>query len=332
MIFLKKIFQGIAISIFSVIFIMAILELSFKLACPSGFESFMKDSTKCWDDPSKSFNRTNFKPSRSLGYEFIPNAPFGTNSLGMLDKERHAKKSRDVYRIICIGDSTTAVSFYTQMLERSLNRSLSAKKFEVWNCGVPGYGIMQYCRAIENKWLAYEPDMVIIGFCLNDFKTTPLVTTKASGELVGYFPYEEMLPGINPFLFKHFASYRFIATRPFIFKDRNKEDDISEIAGTYLRGLKNLLLQKDIDFLIVILSVVEGFEKYAGNKRSSYEEIKRISREQGIPMVDTIPLFKREKRGSLRVSLKDELHFNKKGSRIVADVIYDYILNHSLKD
>ena len=109
------------------------------------------------------------------------------------------------------------------------------------------------------------------------------------------------------------------------------KEDVSEIAGTYLKRVKSSLLKKDIDFLIVVLGVVDGLERHPG-RINSYEKIKRISEEQDIPLIDTIPLFEREKKGSLRLRVRDELHFNKKGSQIVAKAIRGYIINHNLKD
>jgi len=110
-----------------------------------------------------------FIPSSGLGYEFTPNSILGTNSLGMFDKERTVFKPEGIFRIMCVGDSTTATSDYVGMLEALLNKNITGRRFEVLNCGVPGYGAIQYCRTIKDKWSEFSPDMIIIAFCLNDF-------------------------------------------------------------------------------------------------------------------------------------------------------------------
>lgn len=54
-------------------------------------------------------------------------------------------------------------------------------KFEVWNCGVHGYGVNQYYQAMLEKVPAANPDLVIAGFCLNDFCELPVVMRDRRG-------------------------------------------------------------------------------------------------------------------------------------------------------
>ncbi len=229
---LKRIFRiEVLLAVFFIIPALLILELAFRILHPININSIMARSTKTWKTPKLTFNQI-LRPSQTLGYELVPNSD-SVNSLGMMDKERVKYKTDGVYRIVCVGDSTTGNSKYVEMLEGLLNRSIKKPKFEVWNCGVLGYGVLQYCRALKEKWLQYDPDMVIIGFCLNDFETTPLVVREKNG-LVGYFPHREILPHINPFLFLHSHIYRFFIERRFLSKS-NASEDIKELAVSNLK-------------------------------------------------------------------------------------------------
>lgn len=281
----------------------------------------MQRSTKLWE--SKPGFSKYFRPSKSLGYEYEPNSMIGTNSLGMLDRERAGEKPEGVYRIICLGDSTTANSEYVSNLEKLLNENKNDRRFEVWNCGVSAYGVFQYCHALKEKWLHYDPDMVIIGFCLNDFETTPLVI-RESDHLVGYFPYKEILSEINPFLFEHSAFYRFIIARLFVFKKWDRNGDIFEISRSHLKDVKDLLSERKIGFLIVIFGLVDKLEDYP-SWMQNYKRIKAIIKDYNIKSIDMIPIFEANGPENLRLFENDEFHFNNKGSQVIAETIYAYL-------
>lgn len=203
--FKKELLKIITLVIFSIILTLLGLELAFRIISPTKFNFFINHTTENWMDSDAFLSNQVARSSKTLGYEWVPNSKRGwinINSLGMFDRERQKYKPKDIYRIICLGDSTTANSDYVRILEKLLNKNEGREKFEVWNCAVTGYNVIQYCRALEEKWLRYAPDMVIIGFCLNDFAPTPLAV-RENNHVVGYFPHKEILPTVSPFLLKH---------------------------------------------------------------------------------------------------------------------------------
>ncbi len=326
----ERLLRIVSFILLSAGFIVLILEVTFRIIYPVRFQSFINTSTHDWIHSAAFFDTQITRPSSTLGYEWVPNsrhAGYKINSLGMLDRERQRDKTAGIYRIICLGDSTTATSDYVRILEKLLNENKKISKFEVWNCAVPGYGAMQYCRSLQEKWLRYTPDMIIIGFCLNDFETTPIIV-RENNTFVGYFPYKEILPKINPFLFRHSALYRFIVYR-YLFKN---SDDNFKVASSYLKEVKDILSAKNIRFLIVILGLAERFDNFASHYKINYAEIKRIVSEYDIPSLDVVPVFAEDSNPQgLRKDPGDELHFNEKGSRIVAGLISAY-LKQNLKD
>jgi lysophospholipase L1-like esterase len=60
---------------------------------------------------------------------------------------------------------------YPKVLERLLNEGSSGKRYEVFNMGVGGYHTSQEVETLRYKGLAFDPDYVLIGFCLNDLST-----------------------------------------------------------------------------------------------------------------------------------------------------------------
>ena len=84
------------------------------------------------------------------------------------------EKPRDTLRIAALGDSQTfgigigEGESWPAVLEASLRRSLPGRKVEVMNCAVPGYDAEQEAAALETRWLAYAPDLVLLGYFAND--------------------------------------------------------------------------------------------------------------------------------------------------------------------
>ena len=106
----------------------------------------------------------------------------GFNSSGFRDREYPKKKPEGVYRIIVIGDSLAyglrvdREETYAKKLEKKLNaHSGNGKKYEVINMGVPGYRTTQIIARLEEKGLAYDPDMIIYGYWLDDISFSGLV-------------------------------------------------------------------------------------------------------------------------------------------------------------
>lgn len=115
-----------------------------------------------------------------LVYELRPNARVGNliyiNSYGFRDKEFSKEKDINTFRILVIGDS---ISFgwglkiedtYPKQLEQMLNVQPPCNmNYEVLNLSVGGYNALQEAELLKTKALQFYPNLVIIGFCTNDF-------------------------------------------------------------------------------------------------------------------------------------------------------------------
>jgi lysophospholipase L1-like esterase len=114
-----------------------------------------------------------------LRYELRPGSRLGPvtiNSAGMRDREVTVEKPPRTFRIATIGDSigfgygTHQGGAYPGRLEEFLNRAYGDQgwRFEVLNFCVTGYNITQAVEMLESRALAFVPDLVIYGYCLND--------------------------------------------------------------------------------------------------------------------------------------------------------------------
>jgi hypothetical protein len=126
---------------------------------------------------------TRVSPNKSLAYEIKPNldTEFGhrslkTNSDGMRESRDYAReKPANTLRIIGIGDSgmfgwaCNQGENYLDALEDRLNLRPGPLKYEVLNLAVPGYNTYQEVELLRYKGLDFTPDVVIVGWCDNDF-------------------------------------------------------------------------------------------------------------------------------------------------------------------
>jgi lysophospholipase L1-like esterase len=99
---------------------------------------------------------------------------FYTNSWGFRDHDWMRTKPKETVRIAVLGDSITSADNvkqkhrYTELVESCLNENDHSKTFEVMNFGVGGYNTLQEVATLQKKGLPFQPDIVVIAYCLND--------------------------------------------------------------------------------------------------------------------------------------------------------------------
>jgi lysophospholipase L1-like esterase len=95
-----------------------------------------------------------------------------TNSVGLRNTEE-LNNDEDVTRILAIGDSFTYGFYvhneeaYPARLEEVLEQS-NTGRYQVLNAGVPGYTLQDELAYLNEKGLALNPDVVILGVYTND--------------------------------------------------------------------------------------------------------------------------------------------------------------------
>lgn len=119
----------------------------------------------------------------NLIYELQPNLEmeFGhcslhINAAGMRKSREYAvQKPVGTVRIVGLGDSgmfgwgVQQGENYMDVLESNLNARADGKVYETLNFGVPGYNTQLEVETLKSKGLAYKPDIVVVGWCDNDF-------------------------------------------------------------------------------------------------------------------------------------------------------------------
>ncbi|MFZ2055452.1 MAG: acyltransferase family protein, partial [Candidatus Aminicenantales bacterium] len=116
------------------------------------------------------------KPSRETrlrweSYDYV----VVSNSLGFPGPEYPEQKTGEAYRILVTGDAFTSAEgvdtdmAWPRLLEKGLQQT-QPEKIEVLNFAVTGYGPNQYTRVIQEFAPIYHPDLVLIGFFVNEYQ------------------------------------------------------------------------------------------------------------------------------------------------------------------
>jgi len=131
---------------------------------------------------------SNYSPHPYLVYTLNPNTKWNyedyygvkpkqlINSLGYRGKETTVEKAAHVFRIVCLGGSTTfglgeadETQTYPELLEKRLNELYpNGPHFEVINAGTPGWSSAESLINLQFRVLELSPDMVILYDGVND--------------------------------------------------------------------------------------------------------------------------------------------------------------------
>lgn len=129
--------------------------------------------------------RVRLASNPKIAYEPIPNLDSSgkevryyqydgmSNNMGYRDYDHSLEKPEGWKRIVIIGDSVAQglwinddSKIYSVVMEKALQSM--GHKVEVMNFGVSGYNTQQEVETLIDKGLQFDPDLVILGYCLND--------------------------------------------------------------------------------------------------------------------------------------------------------------------
>lgn len=162
----KKIIQVVFVNALVILFLFIILEICFRL-----FWRMKALEGEIYQGSKWKILRYELKPKLNTmyqGYRVI------TNSSGFRGREYSIQKPENVYRIVLLGDSVAfgrhldANDTLAVKLEDLLNRECPHKTFEVLNFAVEGYNTQQELEVLKEKALLFNPDLLILNYCLND--------------------------------------------------------------------------------------------------------------------------------------------------------------------
>lgn len=256
------------------------------------------------------------------------------NALGFRDEEFPLKKPAGEFRVLAIGDSFTfaqgcrAEDGWTEVLE-GLLAARRGGPVQVMNAGFTGGGSdpVGYAPWVLAHALAFEPDLVVYGMCLNDVdRRIPMLAWEKvwddatrAGE-----PWLGGVSAVLNFVQVRQRQARLFATRPPDFAALLTVDPGPwEANQAALRAIQAHLSAAGVPFVIAVfpmLSLLGPDYPYAG----LHGAVARFCAEQGIETVDLYPLFEHLRDRDLWVHPFDQ-HPNPVAHRLFAQGIDAYL-------
>jgi lysophospholipase L1-like esterase len=285
------------------------------------------------------------RPNQTTAYdqpEF--NFEVKTNTLGIRDIEHPVAKPADAFRIVGIGDSFTEgqgaayEDGYLKVLERNLDAETAAPNVTVIVGGVAGSDPVYGYKLLEDKLLAFAPDLVTV--TVNNSDVSDLITRGGEERFQdgGSIRYAE--PPGDEWLFEHSHLYRFVAKELLGYgwlglsrseRKRRQAQALAQIAET-LGDFQDLAQREGFAFVTILHPDYNEFLK----KRYAYEaeDLKAQLDAQGIPYFDLLAWF--EQSGVLDNEKPEDLywtndfHNNAHGYARFAEGLETYLHAHNL--
>jgi len=267
------------------------------------------------------------------------------NSEGYHDIEHTIAKPVNTTRIVVIGDSITegiGVTFnetYAKVLEKLLNNNSDNKKFEVINFGLARYSIVQYKEVLKMKAMKYDPDIIVIGYFLNDplFEEpfvnylkeitnyeTDVLTLKESNAPIRCWTdiLTKKLALKSSFFDLITKKTRDITKTNFYENIHSNICSWSNVVSSF-KDIKDMSEPKNIPVYLVIFPLIEDLNAYPFE--DIHTKVSLEAEKNGFTVIDLLDNFKSFK-GELKSDPSDNIHPNKEGHLIVANRLYEEIM------
>lgn len=334
----RNILIGIAISLFSILLFFAVAEIAVRILYPGIIPSTKYD----WS-------------SRHKGYPL--------------------EKAHTTFRIVVLGDSVTfgqgvkRNETFPKKLESLLNSYGGRIRFEVVNLGFCGLetgaeleiltqrGINPETWQPDERYrgLAYNPDLIILEYTLNDSSTSGRTLEKIKrfddkwrkGDVVSRVnsgAYSLPIPDlVDKYLTINSRSYLFIINRYNQLIERlgfRKEGDMSSIFDRYKNSFRGWVYVKQAlsemaqaartNGVPIVLAIYPDLIKLGDYPlKEIHQKVKRVGEVWGFYTFDLLPAFEGKEATSLWVSPADG-HPNARAHEIAARAIYNYLVNNGL--
>lgn len=260
------------------------------------------------------------------------------NSDGMRDREFTVNKPNNTIRIAGLGDSYTFGSgikdvndTYLKVLERMLNSRTSGEKYEVLNFGIPGKDTEDELEIMRDKVLKYDPDIIMIGYVLNDLKNVDPNLKLPKKHLT-------VIPYVGFWLGNLFYSYTLLeikinkalinlglreSTEEITLKEFQSEVN-REYNAKLFEEIGAIAKERDIKVILIVFPIIYKLEDYPFLEINNV--ISQTGKENGFYVIDLLEKYKEYEESELIVS-KYDLHPNEFGHKISAEGILEMFIN-----
>lgn len=258
----------------------------------------------------------------------IVSGQFQLNSQGLRDHEIPIEKPAGALRILCLGDSFTWGQMvaldetYAKCIERDLRASMPGREVTVINSGRLGWNTADEYEWFVRGGVQYEPDVVVVGFCLNDAEEDHYALARLLPENIerkfawSYFyfflKYRVHLLKVKLGLTPGYTEY--------ILSLYEQDSFAWKKAKRALRMIADAARERGARVLVAVFPIVSDWETYPFTP--VHEEVMTFCESRGIPAIDVLDAFRISPLPweALRVGPADR-HPSAAGHRIIANEI-----------
>ncbi|MCI4626414.1 MAG: SGNH/GDSL hydrolase family protein [Candidatus Magnetoovum sp. WYHC-5] len=257
------------------------------------------------------------------------------------------EKQQGTLRVVVLGDSVSAAlplvlmgqAPYTVILETLLNNNkaaFNAQQIEVLNFAVDGYTTDQEAYLLETKVGKFQPDMIILQYCLNDpvLSYTPAIWFLEHKNPPSYLLdfvlrrldiHSSLLSTLNP-------------SHPYYGLGKNYWDRIHQDSSKSWKSVvggfaKISSYSKNIPVLLVISPLLideNDINKETQNLTKIYSKVKGLGQANGFSILELREELSKYKASQLKRTQDDTIHYNELGHQVVAETIFKTIKEKQL--
>ena len=317
----------------------------------------------------RDFSTGMYMPHPSLGYVLRPGYESTTgiqvhiNALGMRGPEAAVVKAPGVFRILCLGGSTTFGSAasrddatYPAQLQLLLDeavasgRVIDGRSFEVLNCGVGSWNSGDTLINLELRLLDLQPDAILDYDCVNDLLLIQARDFRSDYSHIRRPPPIHEVTPFERFLLGHVRTYahlargtnpeaQFLGLAAWVFVDGWRErlvpssEWINEAGlSTLARNLTNIVAVSRAHGIVPVLSSFAvrssagvGADGLGRVMPRANAVIRDLAVQLDVPIVPAA-----ERLSDQEPLFRDWMHFNDEGERRHAEVVLSYLVQQEL--
>jgi lysophospholipase L1-like esterase len=254
-----------------------------------------------------------------------------TNGEGMRDREPLPADTPGLVRIAVVGDSfsfglgVSGDDVYAEVLEKLLQAGAAdGRRYDVLNFSVPGYTSQQEAVALETKVLPWKPQVIVLGYCLNDPETLPLHPVHTYFTPVEWWQHFH-LARLAALFALTMETNRYGGGDYYRFLHVPGRDRWQSTTKAFAR-IAELTRPLGIPVIVVLFPIVEITAWDAYPYREVHHQVAAAARDAGFDVVDLLPAWEKYPPTELRLAEFDN-HPTPLGHRLAAEAIESRILN-----
>ena len=251
-------------------------------------------------------------------------------------------KPAGVFRILSLGDSFAwgdgvhQEDAYPDRLQRRLNEPGTEARFQVINWSRPGWNSELQWRSAEHTFETLEPDLVLIGFVLNDAEPSD-----PSSAAVLTAPLSRRSPqhSVSRQLHRYSSLYRILWERLENTRQRRAfttfyhalyEGEGWQTARAVLQVIHDRTATRGVPVVLVIFPVFDSQLDDRYHYADLHRTVRRAGRKIGMQTLDLLPTFRGVDANRLANYPFTDPHPNELAHRMAADRIARFLLRKGL--